>query len=127
MQKIILLVFAVFFTATLGYTTEADSAPQGAMISFLNGFFSGIKSRETADNIRSCLNNYEAEFNILLAKLKEAEEGMMRVDEIKKGLSIFFPALKDFFTAIASCVSEDSVVHELITALANVDIDNVIR
>jgi DNA-binding transcriptional regulator GbsR (MarR family) len=90
---------------------------------FLRGFLDGLQVGEDIQKMLKCVKNVET----LLGRLQQAFEHLktLKLEEIKKGLTILFGAVKEFLMQIKPCADSASVINKLIHLISNANIAKI--
>ena len=119
----ILLVLAVSYAAQLKASAPREEPKNGA-IDFLKGFFEGLGVKEDIEKLMKCMKDVEK----VLEKIKEALQHLrhININDLKKGLSLLFAAVKEFLQMLVPCAEGSSIIHKLINAITNVNIMKIV-
>jgi uncharacterized protein YjgD (DUF1641 family) len=103
--------------------TTIEPHPRANAVDFFKGLFEGLGAKEDIEKFIKCMKEAEHIFE----KIKEALQHLkkMNINDIKKGLSLLFSALKELFEMVKPCAETGSIIHKLINAITNANIAKI--
>lgn len=112
----VLFVF-LLIAASSAFQYEFTDGPTAE--DFIKGFLDGIGETKSFDDIKKCIKDAE----IVIKKIYQAFELIMKftIDDIIKGLTQLFSAVKELFDVLDACKTGYDVLEKLITAITEAD------